>query len=215
MGSSISSTTNIDTSIDQFIQQKPCWKFFIILNVVRKLMLDILHNKHYDHSYIGFPDDPKQLYVFLNLKKDYIKSNLTQKDFDQVFLSHGIKEIYSSDWDLMLVIRIFINLKVNSKFDLLILQIQEILSSDFSNTLNIKKIRTILKSLNFHYVIDEIEELEKGLLSIDFKIDCCKTSAIQYLKSCQQLEDVDSTVQDVYAKSIEAIKIYNEGKHIQ
>ena len=232
MGNSICRRSNIDQLIQQ---QQPStsssWTCLVILNVfIKEILLDIFHNRQNDTSYKGFPDDPKTVIdILLNQEEDQLKDKLGQENFEYIIDSLRTQSGtdtrgYSSKWDIMVVIELFLNSeKSNDHLDQLFREIKDDLTSN-SYSIDMEKIKNIIGTLNsYNYKINPIidgikmEDLEKKYLtSIEFKdneISCCKTSVIQYLKLCQQPKDNDENLKNIYGKLIEVIKVYDQGKN--
>ena len=230
MGNSICRRSNIDQLIQQ---QQPStsssWTCLVILNVfIKEILLDIFHNRQNDTSYKGFPDDPKAVIDMLNQEEDQLKDKLGQENFEYIIDSLRTQSGtdtrgYSSKWDIMVVIELFLNSeKSNDHLDQLFREIKDDLTSN-SYSIDMEKIKNIIGTLNsYNYKINPIidgikEDLEKKYLtSIEFKdneISCCKTSVIQYLKLCQQPKDNDENLKNIYGKLIEVIKVYDQGKN--
>ena len=224
MGNLISGRRNIDQPIQQMLS---C---LVVLHVfIKKVLLDIIHNKQNDISYKGLPEDPNEFYDILNSERDRLKDQLSQQDLEYILNSLTNQseskdistKIYSSKWDILILIELFQNWnKQSSHLDQLFNEIKIILTSTFFS-LNMHKIKNIigaLNSYNYNTKLTEdgidIEELDTRLISVDFKESTIpyKTSLIQYLGLCQQSKDIDENIKEIYRTSIEVIILYDQGK---
>jgi len=94
-------------------EDKPTYLFWTKLNLaldihVKEALLSLLHNRGNDPSYIGLPEDPGQLFLYLNQLPQKTKKLLNACQKDQSFPSNG-KQVDSSKWDVTLITAIIQN----------------------------------------------------------------------------------------------------------